>query len=422
MSDLAWIDEALTAARPQAVGALLRYFRDLDTAEEAFQEACLRALKHWPVNGPPRDPASWLILVGRNAALDDRRRQNRHEPLPADELVSELDDAEATLAERLDDTQYRDDVLRLMFICCHPELPAVQQIALALRIVSGLSVKEVARAFLVSESAMEQRITRAKRRIAAAGVAFETPGAAERAERLGTVAAMIYLLFNEGYSASGGTVHVRVPLCEEAIRLARLLLRLFPGEPEIMGLAALLLLQHARAPARLDANGAIVLLEDQDRRLWNRDMIAEGLVLVDKALRHRRPGPYQVQAAIAGVHAHATRPEDTDWAEIDQLYAVLERLQPSPVITLNRAVAVSKVHGPATALAMIEPLAAPLAGYFHFFGVKGAMLMQLGRTEDARVAFDRAIALANTPAEAAHIRLYLDRLIKDSEGRDGAPA
>ncbi|MGH7003560.1 MAG: RNA polymerase sigma factor, partial [Alphaproteobacteria bacterium] len=333
-----------------------------------------------------------------------------------------LDDAEATLVERLDSTHYRDDLLRLLFICCHPELPATQQIALALRLVSGLSVKEIARAFLVSESAMEQRITRAKRRVAANDVPFETPGAPERAERVGAVAAMIYLLFNEGYSASGGTVHVRVPLCEEAIRLARLLLRLFPGEPEIMGLTALLLIQHARAAARLDADGAIVLLEDQDRGRWNRQMIAEGLAMVDKALRHRRPGPYQVQAAIAAVHAHAARSEDTDWAEIDLLYAALERLQPSPVVTLNRAVAASKVQGPAAALTMIEPLAAPLASYFHFFGVKGALLMQLGRNDEARVAFDRAIALANTTAEAAHIRSHIDRLIKDSETRQGKKA
>lgn len=422
MTEIAWIDAALTAARPQALGALLRYFRDLDTAEEAFQEACLRALKNWPVNGPPRDPAAWLILVGRNFTLDQKRRQSRHDPLADEELVSDLDDAEATLVERLDSTHYRDDLLRLLFICCHPELPATQQIALALRLVSGLTVKEIARAFLVGESAMEQRITRAKRRVAAAEVPFETPGAPERSDRLAAVAAMIYLLFNEGYSASGGTVHVRVPLCEEAIRLARLLLRLFPSEPEIMGLTALLLLQHARAPARLDAEGAIVLLEDQDRSLWDRAMIAEGLALVDKALRHRRPGPYQVQSAIAGVHAHAARAEDTDWAEIDQLYAVLETLQPSPVVTLNRAVAVSKARGAAAALAMIEPLAAPLANYFHFFGVQGALLMQLGRAEEARVAFDRAIALANTPAEAAHIRLHLDRLMKDSDSPKGARA
>jgi RNA polymerase sigma-70 factor (ECF subfamily) len=414
LTDIAWIDAALTAARPQAIGALLRYFRNLDTAEEAFQEACLRALQKWPVNGPPRDPAAWLILVGRNFALDEARRKQKHDALPDDDVISNLDDAEAPLAERLDNSHYRDDVLRLLFICCHPQLPATQQIALALRIVSGLSVKEIARAFLVSESAMEQRITRAKRHVSSAEVPFETPGAPERAERLTVVAAMIYLLFNEGYSASGGDVHVRVPLCEEAIRLARLLLRLFPGESEIMGLNALLLLQHARAPARLDANGAIVLLEDQDRSKWDGKLIAEGHALVDKALRLRRPGPYQVQAAIAAVHAHAKRAEDTDWAEIDQLYAVLEGLMSSPVVTLNRAVAVSKVRGPAAALAMIEPLAPKLDGYFHFYGVLGALLSQLGRTDEARVAFDKAISLANTAQEAAHIRLHLDRLMKDS--------
>src|SRR6201985_3773104 len=200
MTDLAWINGALTAARPQAVGALLRYFRDMDRAEEAFQEACLRALKSWPQNGPPRDPTSWLILVGRNAALDGVRKTARDVALPADDTISDLDDVETPLAERLDGSHYRDDVLRLLFICCHPELPATQQVALALRIVSGLSVTQIARAFLVSEAAMEQRITRAKGRIAKADVPFETPGAVERAERLGAVAAMIYLIFNEGYS------------------------------------------------------------------------------------------------------------------------------------------------------------------------------------------------------------------------------
>ena len=414
MTDIAWIGAALTSARPQALSALLRYFRDLDTAEEAFQDACLRALRTWPKNGPPRDPAAWLILVGRNAALDGVRRRQKQQALPDEEFISDLDDAETTLAERLDGADYRDDVLRLLFICCHPDLPATQQIALALRIVSGLSVKQIARAFLVSESAMEQRITRAKSRIAGADVPFETPGAVERAERLAAVAAMIYLIFNEGYSAAGGEAPLRATLCDEAIRLARLLLRLFPIEPEILGLTALLLLQHARAPARFDADGNIVLLDDQDRSLWNRAMIVEGLALIDKAMRHQRPGPYQVQAAIAALHARAARPEDTDWAQIDLLYATLEKMQPSPVVTLNRAVAVSKVHGAEAALAMIEPLAPRLSGYFYFFGVKGAFLLQLGRAEDARVAFDRAIALANTAAEAAHIRLHLDRLIKDS--------
>lgn len=276
MTDLAWIETAITAARPQAIGALLRYFRDLDTAEEAFQNACLRALKAWPENGPPRDPTAWLIMIGRNVAIDDLRRGKKQQPLPDDAVISDLDDAEDALAERLDGSHYRDDILRLLFICCHPELPPTQQIALALRIVSGLTVPQIARAFLVSDAAMEQRITRAKAKVARAGMLFETPGAVERAERLGAVAAMIYLLFNEGYSAAGETAGVRAPLCEEAIRLARLLLRLFPSEPEIMGLTALMLLQHARAPARFDSGGTIVLLEDQDRSLWNATMIAEG--------------------------------------------------------------------------------------------------------------------------------------------------
>ena len=415
MSDMAWIDAALTAARPQVLGALLRYFRVLDAAEDAYQEACLRALKTWPVKGPPRDPAAWLIFVGRNFALDEIRRRSKHTELPPDGASPPgEEDAQGELAARLDAAHYRDDILRLLFVCCHPDLPATQQIALALRIVSGLSVLEIARAFLVGESAMEQRITRAKARISGADVPFETPGAPERAERLVAVSTMIYLLFNEGYAASGGNAHVRVSLCEEAIRLGRLLLRLFPGESEIMGLLALLLLQHARTPARLDADSNIVLLEEQDRTLWDPELIGEGLALVEKALRHRRAGPYQVQAAVAAVHSQAARAADTNWEEIDRLYQILEALQPSPVVTLNRAVAVSKLHGAAAALAMIEPLAGKLNGYFYFFGLKGALLTQLGRKEEARTAFDRAIALANTAAEAAHIRLHLDRLQKDS--------
>ena len=410
MTDTGWISSILTAARPQAVAALLRQFRDLDTAEEAFQEACLRALKAWPKNGPPRDAAAWLIMVAKNATIDTVRRQSRMQPLLPEELISDLADAETAVADRIDEADYRDDILRLLFVCCHPELPATQQIALALRIVSGLSVKQIARAFLVSESAMEQRITRAKARVAAARVPFETPGAAERSERLGVVAAMIYLVFNEGYTTNVAEQGARAPLSDEAIRLARLLLRLFPTESEIMGLAALIMLQHARAPARFDAQGRAVLLDDQDRALWDRRLIAEGLALIDKAVRHGRPGPYQVQAAIAALHARAARPDDTDWAQIDLLYGTLERMQPSPVVSLNRAVAIAKLRGPADALAMVEPLSAKLGGYFYFHGARGAFLLQLGRTEEARVAFDRAIALANTPAEAEHIRQQLDRL------------
>lgn len=410
MEETRWIGTTLAAARPQALAALLRYFRDLDLAEEAFQEASLHALAAWPRSGPPRDPAAWLIFVGRNVALDAVRRRARQTELPSEDTLSDIGDAEAAMAERMDTSHYRDDVLRLLFICCHPDLPATQQIALALRIISGLSVKQIARAFLVGEAAMEQRITRAKARIAKADIPFEAPGAIERAERLGVVAAMIYLVFNEGYSAAGDASAAREPLCEEAIRLARLLLRLFPTEPEIMGLAALMLLQHARAAARFDKDGGVILLDRQDRRLWSRPMIAEGLALLDKAVRHHQPGPYQLQAAIAALHARAERPEETDWAEINLLYGTLEIMQPSPVVTLNRAVAVLKLRGPEAALAMVEPLGTKLSGYFHYHGLRGALLMQLGRPGEARESFMTAISLATTPAEAAHIRTHLDTL------------
>lgn len=414
MNDPAWINAALTAARPQAVAALLRYFRDLDAAEEAVQNACLRALGSWPKNGPPRDAAAWLIMVGRNAGIDAKRRISKNDPLTDEDAISDREDAENAVAQELDEAHYRDDILRLLFVCCHPALPATQQIALALRIVSGLSVKQIARAFLVGEAAMEQRITRAKAKIAENPVPFEAPGAVERAERLAAVAAMVYLVFNEGYSAAPDEGDTRGTLCNEAIRLGRLLLRLFQAEPEIMGLMALMLLQHARSAARFDANGMVILLDDQDRTKWDAQQIAEGLALIDRAMRHTRPGPYQVQAAIAALHARAKTPAETDWAQIDLLYASLERMQPSPVVTLNRAVAVAKVHGAAAALAMIEPLAPKLSTYFNYFGVRGGLLMQLGRGPEAKVAFDRAIALANTAAEAAHIRMHIDRLSQKS--------
>jgi RNA polymerase sigma-70 factor (ECF subfamily) len=409
MSDLARIDAALVSARPQAVAALLRYFRDLDLAEEAFQDACLRALKNWPKNGPPRDPAAWLIMVGRNAAIDVTRRRAKQTALPDEEHLSDLSDVEAEVVQQLDEADYRDDVLRLLFICCHPDLPETQQIALALRIVSGLSVKEIARAFLVGESAREQRITRAKARVAGAGVPFEAPDAVERAERLAAVAAMIYLVFNEGYSA-GADNEERAALCDEAIRLARLLLRMYAAEPEIMGLLALMLLQHSRAAARYDKAGEAILLEDQDRSLWKKAPMQEGLALIDKAMRSRASGPYQIQAAIASLHAQAKTAAETDWAGIEQLYQALERHTPSPVVTLNRSVALAKVAGAAQALALVDPLANRLGGYFYFHGARGSFLKELGRNAEAREAFNKAIALANTPAEAAHIRQHLDAL------------
>ncbi len=406
-----WIEARLVAARPRAIAALLRYFRDLDLAEEAFQEASLRALRSWPKNGPPRDAEAWLILVGRNAALDQVRKAARMTGLPEEAVISDREDVEPGIAERLDAADYRDDILRLLFICCHPDLAATQQIALALRIVSGLSVGRIARAFLVGERAMEQRITRAKARIAAAEVPFETPGPMERIERVGAVAAMIYLVFNEGYTEADPSSE-RATLCGEAIRLARLLLRLFPAEPEVMGLLALMLLQHSRRAARFGEDGMPILLDDQDRTRWDAEMIAEALAMLDKAMRHGQPGPYQIRAAIAALHARAKRPEETDWAGIDALYTALERRAPSPVVTLNRSVAISKLQGPAAALALVEPLADALDGYFYFHGVRGAFLEQLGRPAEARDAFGRAIALAGTAAEAAHIRQHLDKLGK----------
>lgn len=410
MTEPDWIHAVIVAARPRAMAALVRAFSDLDMAEEAFQEASLRALKTWPKNGPPRDTAAWLIMVGRNAGIDWVRRQQKTAPLPDEAVLSDLSDAEAVAVARIDDAHYRDDILRLLFVCCHPELPATQQIALALRIVSGLSVRQIARAFLVTEAAMEQRITRAKARIAGAGIPFAPPGPTDRAERLGAVAAMLYLVFNEGYTTQAVEPENRKSLCDEAIRLARLLLGLFPTEPELMGLLALFLLQHARAGARFAVTGEAIPLERQDRRLWRKDLIAEGLALMDKAIRHGRPGPYQVQGAIAALHARAARAEETDWAQIDLLYGTLERMQPSPVLTLNRAVAVAKTRGPAAALEMIEPLAGKLGGYFYFHGARGAFLADLGRTREAHAAFDRAIALANTAQEAAYIRERIELL------------
>lgn len=418
MIDADWISAAMTSARPQAVSALLRYFRDLDTAEEAYQEACLRALKSWPKNGPPRDPAAWLIFVGRNAAVDAVRRRAKQTVLPPEDQLSDLSDAEGAIAERLDGADYRDDILRLLFICCHPDLPAPQQIAVALRVVSGLSVRQIARAFLVSEAAMEQRITRAKARVAKADVAFEAPGPIERAERLETVAAMIYLVFNEGYTTDIAEHRARAHLCEEAIRLGRLLQRLFPADPEIMGLTALMLLQHARSAARFTADGKVILLEDQDRSRWDSSMMAEGLVLVDKALRKAEPGPYQIQAAIAAEHARSRTFAGTDWQRIELLYQALEHMQPSPVVTLNRAVAIFKGRGAQEALGLVETLGDKLASYFYFHGARGAFLKALGRDEEARIAFDHAIALANTPAEAAYIRCQIDAL---AAARDRAP-
>ncbi|TAU90815.1 RNA polymerase sigma factor [Rhizobium leguminosarum] len=417
-SDVTLIGELLVCVRPKVMAGLMRYFRDFDLAEEAFQNSCLRALQSWPLKGRPRDAAAWLILVGRNATIEDVRRRQRTEPLPsADRLLTEIDDGESLAAERLDGSHYRDDILRLLFMCCQPGLPLTQQIALALRVVCGMSPLQIANAFLVNERAMQQRITRAKTAVANSGLPFEPPSLAEREERLTSVLGIIYLTFNQGYTA--GPNHAgHSPLCTEAIRLARLLLGLFPSEPEVMGLAALLLIHQSRWASRFDESGCLVSMDQQDRELWDQELIAEGVALIDKAMRHRSTGPYQIQAALAAVHVQATAGK-TDWVQIERLYGALERLQPSPVIALNRAVAVSEISGPQVALDLIDPLAHALSGYFNYFGVRGSLLLKLGRAEEACTAFDRAIALSRTAAEAVYIRSQIDACIRLAAGEAG---
>ncbi len=409
---LNWIDAAVKAARPRAVGRLLRCFGSVELAEEAFQEACLKALEKWPSMGPPRNPTAWLVMIGRNAGIDRIRRGVREARLAA-KIAAPEHDVEDALVEALDDARYGDDILRLLFICCHRDLPSTQQIALALRVVSGLSVAEIARAFLVSEAAMEQRITRAKRIVGQADVRFETPSPSARGERLATVSAMVYLIFNEGYAASAREATHRQPLCVEAIRLGRLLLDLFPDEPELLGLVALMLLHHSRAAARFDAAGTIVSLEDQDRGLWDRDAMAEGTALTDRAFRLRRPGPYQLQAAIAALHARAPTFAQTDWVQIEQLYRALAKIQPTPVIALNHAVAVSRAGEPEEALALVEPLADALANYFYYHAVRGHLLERLDRKAEARRAYQASLGMAASAAEATLIRTYIERLERD---------
>ncbi|WP_242128041.1 RNA polymerase sigma factor [Sphingobium sp. Sx8-8] len=410
MIDSAWIDLQLRTARPRAIAALLRYFDNVELAEEAFQEASLRALSKWPQHGAPRDPLAWLILVGRNAAIDTVRRQTRVATM-SPELESLIDNqAEERIAEELETAEFGDDMIRLLFICCHRSLSKTQQIALALRVVSGLSVARIARAFLVSEAAMEQRITRAKRALAQADVLFETPSRIARIERLTTVLSMLYLMFNEGYSASAREMPHKGSLCDEAIRLGRLLIELCPGEPEVLGLVGLMLLQQSRAVARFDADGMTVLLEEQDRACWDRACIVEGTSLVDRAFAMGRPGPYQIQAAIAALHARAPSVAQTDWPQIERLYRALAEFQPTPVVALNHAVAVWQVAGPQAALDLVEPLNAALQHYFYFHAVHGQLLDRLGRFEEARMAYSGAMNIANSAAEAAQIRILIDRL------------
>ena len=408
----AWLSTHLRAARPRVLAALNRAFGDIDLAEDAFQEASLRAVKSWQDNDIPKDPAAWLIVAGRNAAIDAFRKK-RHETLiaPEDlEPVHEGPHPEEALTVELDRAAYRDDVLRLLFTCCHPVLRRDQQIALALKIVAGLSVDEIARAFLVQPKTMEQRITRAKKRLNAASLRYEDPDAAARSARFSAVANAIYLVFNEGYSASQVSSLIRITLCEEAIRLSRLLVRLFPEEPELRGLLALCLIQHSRRHARVSDDGAAITLEHQDRTKWDRRNIAEGTVLLEAALRRGAPGPLQIEAAIAATHAHAPSYEETDWVELDRLYRALEIIRPSPVVSLNRAVVVARLQGPEEALALLEQLAVPLERYASFHATRAAFQTDLRQKSAALKSYQLALSHAGTEVERKHIRSKLESL------------
>ncbi|MEX0345998.1 MAG: RNA polymerase sigma factor [Rhizobiaceae bacterium] len=401
----------IAAQRAKVVAALARHFRDVDMAEEAFQDAALRAVKNWPQQGNPRDPAAWLIMVGRNAIIDRLRKQKRFADYARDNPAEEnAGDQETLLAEEIDLSGLRDDVLRLMFMCCHEELAVTDQLALALKVIVGFPVDKIARALMIKPKAMEQRITRAKKKAAAVATRLDTPMLQERAHRLEAVSTMVYLLFNEGYSAGGGDLHIRTELCEEAIRLGRLLLEMFPAQPEVMGLLALCLLQHSRWRARMDEDGGLIPLADQDRSKWDGEAITEGKVLLEKALMRGRPGIYQIQAAIAATHCSATDDTSTDWSEIANLYSALYALQPTPIVALNRAVAIAKTEGEKSALDIIEPLAGQLDNYLYFHSTRASMLAAVGRTGEARAAYDRALELEPTTAERDHIEGKIARL------------
>jgi RNA polymerase sigma-70 factor, ECF subfamily len=405
-------DTLFRAESARVVGALVRRFGDLDLAEDCFQEACLSALVTWPDDGVPTRPGAWLTTVARNRAIDRLRREGQRlhreaaaldlrpggeastEPGADDPLLS--DDAAGPLA---------DDQLQLILLCCHPALSEDAQVALTLRAVGGLTTAEVAAAFLVPEATMAQRVVRAKKKIAGARIPFRLPEGEELRTRTDTALHVVYLVFNEGYAASANDEPVRRELCAEAIRLARLLAALAPGNPEATGLLGLLLLQDSRRDARVDRSGRLLPLGEQDRTLWDRDQIEEGSALVERALSTGGLGPYQLQAAIAAVHARASDQADTDWAEIHALYRVHEVIAPSPLVTLNRAVALAELEGPAAGLSLVEDLRASgaLAGNHRLESVRAHLLTASGDRDGARAAYAAAAALATSPAERAYL-------------------
>jgi RNA polymerase sigma-70 factor (ECF subfamily) len=375
----------------------VRLLGDFDLAEEATSEAFRAALEQWPREGVPQNPRAWLVSAGRFKAIDSIRRQSRFDSLEPEAL-------EEIPAEEKESNDIEDDRLRLIFTCCHPALAADAQVALTLREVCGLKTEEIARAFLTPAPTLAQRIVRAKTKIRDAGIPYEVPGPAELAGRLEAVLRVLYLVFNEGYSPSAGDAVTRAELSLEAIRVGRLLVELLP-EPEAMGLLALMLIQESRRAARSTESGELVLLEDQDRSLWDKAMIAEGVELTTRALRTRLFGPYCLQAAIAAVHAESPSAKATDWSEIIGLYDVLSRLEPSPIVALNRAVAVSMRDGPAAALPAVEMLLRELSGYHLAHAVHADLCRRLGKKREAAASYKKAISLSAQEPE----RRFLER-------------